>query len=638
MSDRLSTWRMLAVPVFGCILSLASCPQSQSTAGAAQAPAAEANRKLLDEVSQRLLAVTAGPEGMVWPPAFEIRPDEDKLNAWAGCAEAAGDKAAAKVVVTQGILEKVVQSDPDRLAFILGHELAHVVLRHVLQAAENTPFMEQVFSREQELVADRKGAELALAAGYSFRKGIEAIRRLMEVGGEYSSFEGLSADHPAWKDRLTLLDKEQASLWETMSAFDNGVVFLAVEQYAAAERCFRQVAKEFPACPEAWANLGYALLMQYCDALDPDDLRRFDVGHLVCGGFYRRPESLEAKVRGIDEELWWDAVGALRESLRLKPSQALVESNLGIAYLVRPAGRDMGQAAKYLDEAVAAATDEARLDPLARAAVLINASVADFAGGQTERCAARLTKAQEQGQLGFAGERPGAPSTMKVSGALLYNRSLVMSQSKDKLQQTEGLDALERYLGQGEVASAWWTLGYERYLLLCKEQGRPSKTKEQLAENTRVVLRPLTSVRLDDKETVALAELRADVASRLGPEKVIPMARGTSLVRLRYEQRGVDLIAGERVLALCVQSPAVAVLLRAAGLGTLKETELRVGMGKDQLDALLTDQDYDFRQLTDPEVNYRFYRDLGLAVRVRDGKVEELVVVQIPQRHLPGSG
>ncbi|NCQ33270.1 MAG: hypothetical protein GW802_38645, partial [Armatimonadetes bacterium] len=74
------------------------------------------------------------------------------------------------------------------------------------------------------------------------------------------------------------------------------------------------------------------------------------------------------------------------------------------------------------------------------------------------------------------------------------------------------------------------------------------------------------------------------------------------------------------------------------GLGTLKETELRVGMGKDQLDALLTDQDYDFRQLTDPEVNYRFYRDLGLAVRVRDGKVEELVVVQIPQRHLPGSG
>jgi hypothetical protein len=40
--------------------------------------------------------------------------------------------------------------------------------------------------------------------------------------------------------------------------------------------------------------------------------------------------------------------------------------------------------------------------------------------------------------------------------------------------------------------------------------------------------------------------------------------------------------------------------------------------------------------LTDPNVNYRFYRQLGLAVRVRQGVVKELVVVQLPERRMPG--
>ncbi|HEY2908744.1 MAG TPA: hypothetical protein VGI99_00770 [Gemmataceae bacterium] len=55
-------------------------------------------------------------------------------------------------------------------------------------------------------------------------------------------------------------------------------VFLVLEQYSAAERCFDRVAKEFPDSYEGWANLGYACLMQYCDKLDEKDLREFDIG------------------------------------------------------------------------------------------------------------------------------------------------------------------------------------------------------------------------------------------------------------------------------------------------------------------------------------------------------------------------
>jgi len=41
---------------------------------------------------------------------------------------------------------------------------------------------------------------------------------------------------------------------------------------------------------------------------------------------------------------------------------------------------------------------------------------------------------------------------------------------------------------------------------------------------------------------------------------------------------------------------------------------------------------YDYRQLYDPEINYRFYRDLGIAIRIRKGEVAEIIVVQIPER------
>ena len=130
--------------------------------------------------------------------------------------------------------------------------------------------------------------------------------------------------------------------------------------------------------------------MQYADSLDTDDLRRFDVGQIVVGGFYRRPKSLEVKVRGINEELWWDAVGALRESIRLKPDLSLPKANLGVAYLFRPAGKDPGKAAQFLEEASQLAGGDPSLDPVSRLAEDINLAVAYAALGDTDKAMTTL--------------------------------------------------------------------------------------------------------------------------------------------------------------------------------------------------------------------------------------------------------
>jgi len=612
----------------------------------AREEATPADRALVDQVMHRLLAVAEPVAGFAWPPTFKVVPviDGDEVSA---CAHNASkdDQARPEIDVTDGLLLQVVDGNADRLAFVLGHELGHIVLKHgsfraptPVKTDVKTDVVKHVFSREEEIAADKKGMELTLAAGYSKKGALGAIRRFIDLDLEYSSFEGLGVGHPSWKDRIALLDKEQAPLWHAMAAFHDGTYFLITEQYGSAERCFRAVTREFPACHEAWANLGYALLMRYCDGLEVDDLRRFDLGQLAVGGFYRRPGTLEAQVRGIDEELWWDAVGALREALRLKPDSVVIKANLGVAYLVRPAGRDVGQAARYLQEAAEAVESDpanAGLNDLEkvnlRAAVLLNAGVADLAGGRSDVGARRLDRVAALDSQ-FSGDRPERPRASGLVAALHYNRALLLAASPEAEKRRAAVGQFERYLRSASPASAWWPLAYERYAKLCRELLLEAKSEKELKDQIQTDLRPLTAVQLRSGTQVTLSEPMGEVTDRLGGGQAVPVVPGTNLRRLSYPDQGIDLLVTDRVLAIRLRGPGAPTLpLRSTGLGTTA-TELRVGMAKRELDQLLKDLDYSFAGLDDPEVLYRFYPKLGLAVQVRSGRVEELVVVRVPRR------
>src|SRR5690606_8369600 len=120
--------------------------------------------------------------------------------------------------------------------------------------------------RDQETAADSIGMHLAVKAGYSYRKATRGILRMIDVGLDEAPFQALASTHPSWFDRAAFTnamqgDRQQASLWQAMGAFANGNYFLLVEQYEAAARSFKRVTAEFPNSHEAWANLGFALLM-----------------------------------------------------------------------------------------------------------------------------------------------------------------------------------------------------------------------------------------------------------------------------------------------------------------------------------------------------------------------------------------
>jgi predicted Zn-dependent protease len=135
------------------------------------------------------------------------------------------------VFVTRPLLE-LCQGDPDEMAFILGHEMGHVVGRHaidrlVAQSAIGvvaklpraggllglplarlvTTLLQQGYSQDQELEADRLGVRLAQGAGFD---AAAALRLLARLGGPSTDTRILGSylsSHPPLEVRIQHLNR-----------------------------------------------------------------------------------------------------------------------------------------------------------------------------------------------------------------------------------------------------------------------------------------------------------------------------------------------------------------------------------------------------------------------------------------------
>lgn len=122
----------------------------------------------------------------------------------------------------------------DGLAFVLGHEMAHVIRGHAIErlvsnsaisiAAGALParsalagwlvkagvhFFEKAYSRERELQADELGIRLAAAAGYDVDKGLKFISQLGEVtdNKELAGMGKYFSTHPGFEERIENIKK-----------------------------------------------------------------------------------------------------------------------------------------------------------------------------------------------------------------------------------------------------------------------------------------------------------------------------------------------------------------------------------------------------------------------------------------------
>lgn len=134
------------------------------------------------------------------------------------------------VFVTRPLIT-LIDFDEDALAFVLGHEMGHIIKQHALEriagdtmfgaVLKSTPargavgqwakstggkLMRSAYSQDNEFVADQLGARLAAAAGFDPRGAIamfEALQKLSQQreGGLWEYF----SSHPPLKNRIIAL-------------------------------------------------------------------------------------------------------------------------------------------------------------------------------------------------------------------------------------------------------------------------------------------------------------------------------------------------------------------------------------------------------------------------------------------------
>ena len=603
----------------------------------------KADEKLVFEVAGVLLNTMKPVKGCNWPPDVKFIKDEDspmnlRGNAWAtftGISKEDIDRGVALspiVRITTGWMKDKVKGNKHALAWVLSHELGHIQYKHPLADPGKTDFIATANSRSHELEADAFGAKLMLEAGFSMRKAMESSHLLLS-GQHGGSIGNLVSTHPDWRERFEKFSGDP-QYWRSMSAFTNGVVLLNAEQYVAATECFDRVLEEFPKCYEALVNRGYAFLMLYFDEFKPEDLKAYDVGQIMCGGFYRRAKSLEPPVRGGDK-LWKQAFDSFREALKLKPDLALAKANLGLAYLFHPDGKQTDKAAEYLQEAVDALDADKTMDPLTRAATYVNLGAAQIANGNRTSGLQMFDKAVAIVEQGKKKDQIDGMQVSLVQSTAMYHRAQDLAGKDNADERKQAADLLEKYLLSNDPLSAWWPRAYDRYVEVCTAIKIAPRTKESILKVAETQLRVPTGLILEGGLKINLTDQMEDVLKRLGPAKITPLL-GSALKRYRFEKFGIDLLGSDQVIAIILTSPkGPGIKLQARGVRGDEVVELKVGVDRTELQKKMPGfGSFVSRELLAPDVFYHYYRQLGIAIRYDThptGKISELLLVRIPE-------
>jgi predicted Zn-dependent protease len=137
------------------------------------------------------------------------------------------------IFVTRSLLE-LCQWSEDEVAFILGHEMGHVMRGHAMDRfmknsaialgssvvvvrgliarwlrTVGVKFLESAYSQDLELEADKLGARLATSAGYDRQGAGKLLSRLAQLGrgGNQSGLGSYFSSHPAFDLRIERVNR-----------------------------------------------------------------------------------------------------------------------------------------------------------------------------------------------------------------------------------------------------------------------------------------------------------------------------------------------------------------------------------------------------------------------------------------------
>ena len=138
------------------------------------------------------------------------------------------------IYITRSLID-LCEEDENEIAFILGHEIGHIVRQHVLDRfitkstidmigrlgnaggiagslLKNmlTNLVSSAYSQDQELEADRFGATIMRYAGYDESAAARFMERMKQIGSDKPSWKQYFSTHPDHQLRKKQLEKKSA--------------------------------------------------------------------------------------------------------------------------------------------------------------------------------------------------------------------------------------------------------------------------------------------------------------------------------------------------------------------------------------------------------------------------------------------
>ncbi len=251
---------------------------------------------------------------------------------------------AGPIYVTSGLLIALdslkTEETQSMLAGIVGHEVAHIYLRHsvALMRLENfvkgesiiipddfVEILKKGYTREQEFEADEYGIIYAMRAGYDFESIIKFYKRIRELLGDIAPGDEKYNDHPRLTERIAHLYEIRAQIERDFDQWYFGVEALNEGRYNDAINYFRLFTTTFSNSAWGWANLATAYLFEGMSKMELPPVLFMTI-------YYTEPDN---RLRGEPEELLY-AEEAFKKALELDSAYNIVYySNMGIIYALR---------------------------------------------------------------------------------------------------------------------------------------------------------------------------------------------------------------------------------------------------------------------------------------------------------------
>jgi predicted Zn-dependent protease len=140
------------------------------------------------------------------------------------------------IFITTNLL-KLLEFNPDRIAYVAAHEMTHVILKHPLnlmlsnfslQMIEKfirtrgavggfakqaiSGFIRNGYSQEKELEADKYSVQLMTYARYNAQGAIETLQKLSAIKEDQSEFLNYFSTHPPASERIAAIKQHLSTI------------------------------------------------------------------------------------------------------------------------------------------------------------------------------------------------------------------------------------------------------------------------------------------------------------------------------------------------------------------------------------------------------------------------------------------